>query len=61
MTKRDTALALMRVAGYHGDTRERVRLIVESRVNRQAMDEAWSQGRRAKENGVRCDCRECVV
>ena len=61
MTKRETALVLMRVAGYHNDQRDRVRLLVESRVNRQAMDAAWMDGQAAKRNGVRCDCYQCRI
>lgn len=57
--KRNVAISMMRVAGYHDDQRERVRLIVESHVNRQTMDSAWVDGQNAKKNGVRCDCFEC--
>lgn len=59
MTKRDGALARMRVAGYHNDQRARVVLLVESRVNRKAMDDAWASGVNAKAAGVRCDCFHC--
>lgn len=59
MTQRERALTLMRVAGYHGDQRARVMLLVERRVNRQAMNNAWAAGVVARENGVRCDCRDC--
>lgn len=59
MTQRETAIALMRVAGYHEDQRERVRLLVESRVNREVMDTAWQAGRIMRARGVPCSCHEC--
>lgn len=57
---RSTALALARVAGYHNDSRAFTRLIVECRVARAAMNEAWTAGARAKAAGVACTCRECA-
>jgi hypothetical protein len=59
MSKRDTAIALARVAGYHQDSRAFTRLIIESQVRRDVMNEAWRAGVRAREAGVRCGCREC--
>lgn len=59
MTQRDTAIALMRIAGYHNDQRERVRLICESRVNRQVMEQAWIAGFAAKQSGITCGCYSC--
>lgn len=59
MTKRNIALAYARVAGYHNDSSAFTRLIIESRVNRQAMNEAWGNGRIARENGVPCNCYQC--
>lgn len=58
MSRKD-ALALARVAGYHSDTRRFVRLIVESRVSRPYLNEAWAAGARARANGVRCTCADC--
>ena len=58
-SKRETALALMRVAGYHDDQKARVRLIVENKISRVAFYVAWSEGRRAKAAGVPCECFEC--
>ena len=59
MTQREHSLAKMRIAGYHNDQRDRVRLIVESRVNRAAMNAAWSDGVKAKAAGAKCSCFEC--
>ena len=59
MSKRQTAIAQAKVAGYHNDTRWFTRLIVESRVARPIMNEAWRHGALAKEAGVRCECPEC--
>ena len=44
MTKRQTALAEARLAGYRNDRRYFLRLIVESRVDRVAMSDAWAAG-----------------
>ena len=59
MTKREHALAAAKIAGYHADSKMFTRLIVECRVNRQAMNSAWIHGQRAKEAGVGCHCRDC--
>lgn len=60
MTKRDQALALARIAGYHGDTAAYTRLLVERRVARPAMAQAYSTGARMKERGVPCACSDCA-
>ena len=44
MTKRKTVLAEARLAGYRNDRRYFLRLIVESRVDRAAMSDAWASG-----------------
>lgn len=59
MNKRQISLTRAKIAGYHDDSRSFTRLIIESRVNRQAMNEAWNNGKIAKQNGVRCNCHEC--
>jgi hypothetical protein len=60
MTKRDIAIRQAELAGYHGDTRRWTRLVVESRVNRGALNEAWLRGATMKNLGVKCSCRECA-
>lgn len=59
MTKRQTALTLARIAGYHEDTATFTRLIIESRVARPAMNEAFLNGRTARASGMKCNCYEC--
>ena len=59
MKKREIALANMKAAGYHSDSKAYMRLIVESRVNRAAMNKAWEIGTILKGNGVKCECFEC--
>lgn len=50
MTKREIAIARAKVAGYENDTRTFTRLLVESRVRRELLNEAWHQGRSQSEN-----------
>lgn len=59
MTKRNTALMLAVAAGYHADSGAFLRLLVESRINRQTMNRAWNAGAGAKLRGVPCDCSDC--
>lgn len=59
MNLRDRWIAQMRRAGYHNDTKASTRLLVEARVNRQTLNEAWAYGVRAKEAGMRCSCFQC--
>lgn len=56
---RKLALGLARVAGYHEDSARFVRLLVEERVNRQAMNAEWARGRQMKAAGVPCSCYFC--
>lgn len=60
MTKRENALGWMRIAGYHDDKRTFTRLLFENRVSRKAADEAWQQGQRQKQAGMRCTCYYCT-
>lgn len=59
MSRREVALTLARVAGYHGDMKEFVRVYVEYRVAMPAMQEAYNAGFRAKINGIPCTCHVC--
>ena len=59
MTKREQALIAAKIAGYHQDSKMFTRLIIECRVNRQAMNSAWFAGGQAKLAGVRCNCIDC--
>lgn len=54
-----TALVLAKVAGYHNDSALYTRVRIESRVSMNNLHKKWFQGQRAKEAGVKCDCRDC--
>lgn len=57
--KRNVSLAEARVAGYHDDRAAFTRLVIESRVNRNALTNAWHEGSSARAAGMKCYCREC--
>lgn len=59
MNRRDIDIGAARIAGYHDDRRRFARLVVESRVSRAVLDEAWRKGRRQRELGMPCDCYSC--
>lgn len=59
MTRRDIDIGNARIAGYHDDRSRFTRLVVESRVRRAVLDEAWREGRRQREAGMRCGCYYC--
>lgn len=52
MTKREIAIAKAKVAGYENDTRTFTRLLVESRVRRELLNEAWHQGEKLRNIGT---------
>jgi hypothetical protein len=56
---RKHSIQYAKIAGYHEDTKSFTRLIIEARVNRQTMNEAFLAGRSAKANGVKCSCSDC--
>ena len=58
MTRRQ-AINHLRVAGYHRDMRAFTRLYVENRVSIQAAREAYAEGERMRDGGMRCDCYDC--
>lgn len=57
--KREIALSLMVVAGYHDDHRAWTRLYVEQRVSFAVANAQFKKGQQAKRNGVRCTCADC--
>lgn len=61
MKKRDITLGRARSAGYHNDSAEFTRLLIENRIARSAMIAAWSLGARAKQRGAHCACPDCDV
>lgn len=48
MTKRQTVLSLMRVAGYENDSAKFTRLLIENPIAHHVAKEAWRKGRTAK-------------
>jgi len=59
LTKRQIAIQCAKVAGYHEDSSTFTRLIIESRVGRPLMNEAFLIGRKARAAGVKCGCYDC--
>lgn len=59
MTKRETVLQQIKVAGYHGDSRAATRLLIENPVSRKNYNLAWEAGVAAKRAGVPCECYLC--
>lgn len=57
--KRETLLALLRVAGYHADVASYTRLLIENRISKAAAREAYGIGQRMKAAGVTCSCHAC--
>lgn len=55
---RKVALALIRVAGYHGDGKTFHRVYASARLSFRAADQAYVEGARAREAGVPCSCPE---
>jgi hypothetical protein len=48
---RERVLAIARAAGYHNDGEAWKRLLIETRINRRTLTNAWTEGRLAKESG----------
>ena len=59
MSNRKTTLDLIRIAGYHNDTKAFTRLYCESKLSRTAANEAWQVGATQKQNGIKCHCADC--
>jgi transposase len=57
--KRKDVLELIKVAGYHNDTKTHTRLYVENRISMSSANEYWSMGVQAKKNGIKCNCNSC--
>jgi len=51
-SKRQMALNLARLAGYENDSATFTRLVIENRVSRQAMNDAFRLGRSIREKEV---------
>lgn len=50
---------MLRVAGYHRDSKTFTRLYVENRVSREAADAEWRRGADMKAAGIACGCTDC--
>lgn len=59
MTKREAVLQMIKVAGYHSDSRTATRLLIENPISRKNYNLAWDAGVAAKRAGVPCNCRQC--
>ena len=59
MTKREKALAICKIAGYHGDSKGFTRAYIENKLSYQAAQQAYTQGIREKDAGVPCTCYAC--
>jgi len=59
MTKREIALSLCRIAGYHNDGKAFTRAYLENRLSMRVAQKAWTEGVNQKESGMKCTCREC--
>lgn len=57
--KRKDALELVKFCGYHGDNKRATRILVEAHISMKAWQDAYKQGQRAKQLGIKCNCPEC--
>lgn len=61
LTKRESAIAQLKYAGYHNDSPTLTRVLIERPASLSNAD-AWAAirwGADAKERGMRCGCKEC--
>lgn len=58
---RKQALAAIKFAAYHNDSREALRVYVENRISRAAYEKAWAAGVELKKGGMRCTCYRCKI
>lgn len=59
MDKREIALSSCRVAGYHNDKMAFTRAYIDNRLSIAAANEAWQQGVKQRESGLKCNCSQC--
>jgi hypothetical protein len=59
ITKRQVWIVSAESAGYHSDSRSFTRLLIEARVNRETLNQAWFRGQAKRQAGVRCTCLDC--
>jgi hypothetical protein len=58
-SQRQRAINTAVSAGYHNDMRAYVRTIVESRVSRKVLDQAFDRGQALAKQGGHCTCFIC--
>lgn len=58
--KRKDAIAHIKVAGYHGDTKTAMRIYTEHRISFKTYTEAFARGRELKAEGMPCTCTDCA-
>ncbi|MCS4315555.1 hypothetical protein M2397_005889 [Pseudomonas sp. BIGb0381] len=58
MNRKD-ALAHIKFAGYHEDSKTAMRIYIENRVSHAAYIDAYAAGRQIKANGMPCGCNDC--
>ena len=56
---RKMALEVIKVSGYHGDTKTFMQTYIENRISYQVAIKHWMLGKTFKANGVKCECSEC--
>jgi hypothetical protein len=56
---RKTAIQVIKVAGYHGDTKTFMRTYCENRISFAVADNFFRNGKQAKLAGMKCDCNQC--
>jgi hypothetical protein len=56
---RKQAIAIIKYAGYHNDQKKAMITYIENHVSFAVYMQAYRDGIRAKENGVRCNCLDC--
>jgi hypothetical protein len=49
-SKREMVLRLAKACGFNNDSAEFTRLLIENRVTRQSMEDAWNVGATARRN-----------
>lgn len=57
--QRKDALAHIKVAGYHEDSKAAMRIYTENRISYAAYSDAYAAGRQAKASGIPCGCTGC--
>ena len=56
---RKQALAHIKIAGYHQDSKTFIRLYTENRISFTAANKAYQEGYRLKQAGMKCGCSNC--